>query len=154
MRPRPSPTPSHSPRSRPGNRRRALGERGELAVSEWYLARGFSLVARNWRCAAGEIDVIVRLGKLVVMCEVKTRSSDRFGAPEESVTPVKVRRLRRLAAAFLSDARASGLLSEGRTDAGASGGRDVSGGVDVRFDVASVTLSGAELTIDVIEGAF
>ena len=71
------------------------------------------------------------------------------------MTPVKVRRLRRLAAASLSgDERSSGLLSEGRTDAGASGGRDVSGGVDVRFDVASVTLSGAELTIDVIEGAF
>jgi hypothetical protein len=112
------------------------------------------LVERNWRCGAGEIDVIVRLGKLVVMCEVKTRSSDRFGAPEESVTPVKVRRLRRLAAAFLSDARASGLMSEGSTGAGAPGGPGGSGGLDVRFDVASVTFTRGELTIDVIEGAF
>jgi putative endonuclease len=109
---------------------------------QWYLARGFSLVVRNWRCSTGEIDVVVRQGQLVVMCEVKTRSSERFGAPEESVTAAKVRRLRRLAAAFLSEARSSGLLSEG------------SGGLDVRFDVASVTDVRGELSIHVIEGAF
>jgi putative endonuclease len=75
------------------------------------------------------------------MCEVKTRSSDRFGAPEESVTAAKIRRLRRLAAAFLSDGRTSRLLSG-------------SGGVDVRFDVASVTVTSDELSIEVIEDAF
>ncbi len=76
------------------------------------------------------------------MCEVKTRSSDRFGAPQEAVTSAKVRRLRRLAGAFLSDARTSGLLSSS------------SGGVDVRFDVASVTIARGELVVEVIEGAF
>jgi putative endonuclease len=134
--------------SRIGSRRKALGDRGEQAVTEWYLARGFSLVARNWRCASGEIDVVVRLGQLLVMCEVKTRTSDRFGAPEESVTSAKVRRLRRLAAAFLSDARDSGLLNEG------SGRSSSPGGLDVRFDVASVTVDRGQLTIDVIESAF
>jgi putative endonuclease len=119
-----------------------LGDRGEKAVVDWYLARGFSLVARNWRCASGEIDVVVRRDQIIVMCEVKTRTSDRFGAPEESVTSTKVRRLRRLAAVFLSEARSSGLLSEG------------SAGLDVRFDVAAVTIDRGELAIDVIESAF
>ncbi len=112
------------------------------------------MVARNWRCAAGEIDVIVRLDRLIVMCEVKTRSSDRFGAPEESVTPVKVRRLRRLAGAFLSEARTSGLLSEGHRESCSSGGPGASGDLDVRFDVASVTFTRGEFDINVIEGAF
>jgi putative endonuclease len=119
-----------------------LGDRGEKAVVDWYVARGFSLVARNWRCASGEIDVVVRHDQLLVMCEVKTRTSDRFGAPEESVTSAKVRRLRRLAAAFLSEARSSGLLGEG------------SAGLDVRFDVAAVTIVRGDLAIDVIESAF
>jgi putative endonuclease len=120
-----------------------LGDRGEKAVVDWYVARGFSLMARNWRCASGEIDVVVRHDQLLVMCEVKTRTSDRFGAPEESVTSAKVRRLRRLAAGFLSEARSSGLLNEG----GAAG-------LDVRFDVAAVTIDRGELAIDVIESAF
>jgi putative endonuclease len=114
-----------------------LGNRGEQAVVDWYLAQGFELVARNWRCPVGEIDIVVRRSRLLVVCEVKTRSSDRFGAPEESVTPVKVRRLRRLAAAFLSEARVCGRV-----------------GLDVRFDVASVTVVRGQLAIDVIEGAF
>ena len=97
---------------------------------------------------------MARLGQLVVMCEVKTRSSDRFGAPEEAVTAAKVRRLRRLAAAFLTDARASGLLSGAPGAAGEPGGSRPSGGVDVRFDVASVTVTRGELVIEVIEGAF
>ncbi len=85
------------------------------------------------------------------MCEVKTRSSDRFGAPEEAVTISKARRIRRIAAEWLASSRTSGALGQAHTVSGVSPAR---AGVDVRFDVASVTLTSGELLIEVIEGAF
>lgn len=137
-------------------RRKALGDLGEDIVAQWYVTRGFSVLARKWRSASGEIDVVARLGRLVVLCEVKTRSSDRFGAPVEAVTTAKVRRLRRLAGAFLSEARTSGLLSRDSGPQGAAGSSDPEG-VDVRFDVASVTITpgaNGRTEVEVIEGAF
>jgi len=93
--------------------------------------RGYEVVARNWRCAAGEIDLIVMGHGCLVFCEVKARASADFGGPEGAVGWQKQRRLRRLAAVWLSEYRPQGL-------------------VDVRFDVAAVV--GARVTI--IEGAF
>jgi putative endonuclease len=61
------------------------------------------VLATNWRCAAGELDLVCRRGRMVVVCEVKARSSSRFGAPEEAVGPAKQRRLRRVAACYLTD---------------------------------------------------
>jgi putative endonuclease len=58
---------------------------------------------RNWRCPAGEIDLVLRDGRVLVVCEVKTRSSARFGSPLEGVTERKAARLRRLAARWLSE---------------------------------------------------
>jgi putative endonuclease len=58
---------------------------------------------RNWRCDAGEIDLVLRDGDVLVVCEVKTRSSTRYGTPHEAVTDIKVARLRRLAARWLHD---------------------------------------------------
>jgi putative endonuclease len=85
---------------------------------------------RNWRCPAGELDLVVRVGRTVVFCEVKARATDAFGGGLAAVGWAKQRRLRALAAAWL----------------------DAHGchGVDVRFDVAAVTGT----TIDVIEAAF
>ena len=111
--------------------RRALGAAGEDAVARWYAAQGYDVVDRNWRCRDGELDVIARRGALLVFCEVKTRTSTRFGVPAEAVTPVKVARLRRLAMRWLAEHR----------DARAR---------DLRFDVASVL--GAK--VEVIEAAF
>jgi putative endonuclease len=117
-----------------GGQRQRLGARGEQLVAEWYTARGYRIVARNWRCREGEIDLVVwsRRGDLV-FCEVKTRSSVRFGVPAEAVTPVKQRRLRVLAARFL-----------------AAHGQAVAGRRGLRFDVASVTTG----RVEVIEAAF
>ena len=125
--------------------------RGEQAVAQWYEARGFEVAARNWRSRTGEIDLVLRLGQLVVICEVKTRSSERFGAPVEAVTPAKARRIRRLSAEWLAASRASGTFDQpsGRRAAGRG-----TGGVDVRFDVASVMMSGGDLVVDVMENAF
>lgn len=78
----------------------ALGRRGEEIAARYLASRGLAIVERNWRCPQGEIDVIARDGGELVFVEVKTRSSVAFGHPLESITPVKLARLRRLAAAW------------------------------------------------------
>ena len=55
------------------------------------------VVDRNWRCRDGEIDLVLTRARLLVFCEVKTRSSDAYGSPAAAVTPAKQARLRKLA---------------------------------------------------------
>jgi putative endonuclease len=114
--------------------RQRLGARGEDRAADWYRAAGYEVIARNWRCPEGELDLVVSLPGELVFCEVKTRSSDRFGVPAEAVTAAKQRRLRALAARFLAEHPA------------------VAGSVvgSIRFDVVAVTGP----TVDVIEAAF
>jgi len=81
--------------------RRAVGAYGERLAERHLRAQGLVVLARNWRCADGEVDLILRDGEDVVFCEVKTRRGDRFGTPAEAIGPAKVRRLRRLAARWL-----------------------------------------------------
>ena len=83
---------------------RRLGADGEQVAAQWYEARGYTVLARNWRCSDGELDLILATGSTVVFCEVKTRSSDRFGTPFDAVGPAKQRRLRRLAGRWLREA--------------------------------------------------
>ena len=116
-----------------------LGRRGEDRAARWYQEHGYEILARNWSCAAGEIDIVAIRGALVVFCEVKARSSLRFGAPAEAVGLAKQARLRRLAATWFAESRCRGQL-----------GRAPRPRFDVRFDVACV--AGAQL--DVLEGAF
>jgi putative endonuclease len=99
-------------------------------VARWYEARGYEVLDRNWRCARGEIDLVVGRPGEVAIVEVKTRTSDRFGVPALAVGYAKQARLRRLGAAWL-------------VEHGGGLGR-------VRFDVASV-LAGE---VSVIESAF
>lgn len=76
--------------------RKALGEYGErLAVGE-LRRRGLVILDRNWRCPAGELDIVARDGRVLVACEVKTRTSDRYGDPVEAITRQKADRLYRL----------------------------------------------------------
>ncbi len=110
--------------------RQALGAAGEDLAATWYEARGYRVLARNWRCRAGELDLVLRQGTTVVFCEVKSRSSLAFGSPLEAVTPEKCRHIRRLAAMWLAQAEA--------------------GAVELRFDVAAV-LGGR---VEVVEAAF
>ena len=108
-----------------------LGRRGEDLAAAFYESRGYAVLARNWRDGrAGELDLIVARGRELVVCEVKTRSSHRFGAPAEAVDWRKQRRVRALAARYLAQSRA----------------RPAS----VRFDVAAVMGD----TVEVIEAAF
>jgi putative endonuclease len=82
-------------------RRRLLGERGESIAARHLTGRGLVLLDRNWRCDAGEIDLVLRDGSVLVICEVKTRTSTDFGSPLEAVSRAKAERLRRLAARWL-----------------------------------------------------
>jgi len=111
--------------------KQALGRWGEDRVVRWYRRHGFEVLDRNWRSRHGELDVIVRRGSVVAVCEVKTRSSNAFGAPAEAVGWQKQRRIRRLAAQWLSE-------------------QERSTAVRLRFDVAEVV--GPEIRI--IESAF
>lgn len=78
------------------------GQHGEQLAAEYLIAKGLIVLDRNWRCEVGEIDIVAREGDALVICEVKTRSSLRCGAPLEAITPQKVARLRRLAACWIS----------------------------------------------------
>jgi putative endonuclease len=114
-----------------GRRHLDLGRRGEALVAEAYRARGYEIVARNWRNGrSGELDLVVTKRRAIVVCEVKTRSSAAFGLPAEAVDWRKQSRIRALTAAFLAahDVRPSG----------------------IRFDVAAVLGD----RVEIIEAAF
>jgi putative endonuclease len=89
------------------------------------------VVARNWRCRDGEIDLILRAGRVIVFCEVKARTSDAFGSAVEAVVAPKQARIRRLAARWLAE-------------------WDGPRPRQIRFDVVGVTAG----ELNVIEGAF
>ncbi len=95
-----------------------LGRRGEDAAAAYLERTGMTVVERNWRCKAGEVDLVALDGSEIVFVEVKTRKTTATGQPEEAVTPAKQRRYKRLAEAYLQQA--------GLSD------------VTVRFDVVSL----------------
>lgn len=107
----------------------ALGRWGERRVARHYESAGYAVLDQNWQVRGGEIDLVLARGDEIVFCEVKTRSSGRFGSGFEAVDGRKQRFLRRTAMSWLdvNDRRGS-----------------------LRFDVATVTGP----TIEVIEGAF
>lgn len=80
---------------------RDLGRQGEDAAAAWYEAAGFVLLDRNWRTATGELDLVCEHGGTVVFCEVKTRSTARFGFGVEAVTQAKQRKIRAVANEWL-----------------------------------------------------
>jgi putative endonuclease len=112
--------------------RRALGDFGERLAARHLEKQGLTLLDRNWRCPEGEIDIVARDGSTLVVCEVKTRSSTRYGTPLEAITMQKARRLHRLGVCW---ARAHEL-----------------GYVDLRVDVVTVLL-GKRPAIEHLVGA-
>lgn len=74
-----------------------LGKHGEQIAVDYLLAHDMQILDRNWRCSDGEIDVVAREGRTLVVVEVKTRSGRTHGTALEAVTWAKLARLRRLA---------------------------------------------------------
>ncbi|MHC4295577.1 MAG: YraN family protein [Planctomycetota bacterium] len=120
-----------------------LGRRGEQLALRLLKRRGLRILARNYRCPAGEIDLIVldsttgsEYGaETIAFVEVKTRSSDRYTAPESAVDTEKRRRMRKIADYYLARRQ-----------------RDR---FNVRFDVVSVLIEGAKQPrIEYIPDAF
>ena len=114
--------------------RRVLGIEGEAVAAIWYERRGFEVLARNWRCRSGEIDLVLAAAGLLVVCEVKTRSSNRYGSGAEAVDERKQRRIRAIAVQYLQQSQ----VSRGQ----------------LRFDVAVVTPGPHGYVVEVIEAAF
>ncbi|MCC7492404.1 MAG: YraN family protein [Fimbriimonadaceae bacterium] len=118
------------------DRRHQLGKAAEDAAWRELRRRGYRLIARNWRCPLGEIDLIARHRGEVVIVEVKARADGTWGGPELAVHPAKQRRLSRLADAWLLAQR----LDE----------------VPLRFDVVAITLDdgSGRPCLEVFEDAF
>lgn len=76
--------------------RKALGDFGERVAARFLADLGMVILDRNWRCPAGEIDIVALDRRELVICEVKTRTNRRFGTPFEAITADKLARLRRL----------------------------------------------------------
>jgi putative endonuclease len=113
-----------------------VGRTGEAAALSYYRRAGYRVVARNWRCPLGELDLVVAKGPTLIFCEVKSRRGRGWlGGPYEAVNWKKQRKLRMLAEAYLT---ASGTRARA-----------------IRFDVASVTADArGNLSVYVFEDAF
>ena len=79
-----------------------LGKSGEQAAADYLTSRGLRILDRNWRSADGEIDIVAAERHVLVVCEVKSRTSTRYGSPLEAVSRAKRARLRRLAVQWLN----------------------------------------------------
>ncbi|MCA1727302.1 MAG: YraN family protein [Actinobacteria bacterium] len=112
-----------------------VGTAGEAAAAAHYRQAGYRVLARNWRCRLGEIDLVLFRGRTLIVCEVKARRGSALGGPFEAVTRAKQRKLRLLAETFL-------IASSIRPP-------------EVRFDVASVMIDpGGTPRVHVFEHAF
>jgi len=107
-----------------------VGEAGETLAAQWYEASGYQILERNWRTREGELDLILRRNRTLVICEVKTRSSDAFGLPAEAVNRAKRERIRHLTGQYLQTTSVRFL--------------------EVRFDVAAILGD----DVQIIESAF
>ncbi len=112
----------------------ALGRRGERAAEKHLRRNGYRIVARNFRAAGAEIDLVAIDGDTLVFVEVKTRRSRAAGAPEEAVDERKQKRMRRAAEVFARRYRADE--------------------IEMRFDIIAVDASGKRLEIELLRNAF
>ena len=115
--------------------RRQLGDQGEDLAAAALKKQGYKILERNYVTPLGEIDLVARQGKTLVIVEVKTRKSLRFGSPQEAVSFAKQQRLRRLADYYVKQKRL---------------GEDVL----VRFDVVAIILGEDEAQVEIIQEAF
>lgn len=111
----------------------AQGTAAEETARHYLETQGLTLIARNFRCRGGELDLIMRDGDYLVFVEVRSRRHSRYGTPAESITPAKQQRLLRTAAIY---------LQRQPLDA------------PCRFDVVAMVITGSEPRIEWIRDAF
>jgi len=111
-----------------------LGKSGEEAAVGLLKENGYKVLSRNYKSKLGEIDIVARDKDTVCFIEVKTRLSERFGLPQESVTATKQRQISKIALGFLKE---KNLLA-----------------CKARFDVVSVIYSRGKPKLDLIKDAF
>jgi putative endonuclease len=114
--------------------RKRLGAAGEDLAAAYLVKQGYKILERNYTCPLGEIDLVARQGKTLVIIEVKTRSHAQFGLPQEAVHHAKQAKLRRLAEYYLKQKQLAAAT--------------------VRFDVVAITLAGAGPAVELIQDAF
>lgn len=131
------PKPEH--KSSPKLTRQQKGKLGEQAACRWLQEHDYEIVAQNWRCRSGEIDIVATFEGLVIFVEVRSRSgAGRYGTPQESVDFRKVQQVRSTAAVYM---QRSGELNLNR---------------QIRFDVIAVMQDaiGETVSIEHIVNAF
>jgi putative endonuclease len=84
-------------------KRRETGALGEKVAGAFLENNGYEIIARNYRCTEGEVDIIANCGDTLVFIEVRTKRNRQYGSPEESITPVKKERLRALAERYIQE---------------------------------------------------
>ena len=114
--------------------RQQLGAEGERAAERFLRRQHYAIVVRNYRCRAGEIDLVALDGSTVVFVEVKTRAQAGCGSPLEAVDSRKQRQIQRAAQVYLRDKR---LLDR-----------------DARFDVVGVWQQDGGLRCELVKNAF
>jgi putative endonuclease len=114
-------------------RHNELGKKGEELARKMLIDKGYEIIETNWRCDKDEIDIIAKDGDEIVIVEVKTRSTDFFGFPEDAVDTKKEKFLIRATESY---------LFENKID------------VDTRFDIVAIILNTKETKIHHIIDAF
>lgn len=114
--------------------RQHTGKTGEDMAVDYLRERGYEILERNFRCSFGEMDIIGRQGAVLAFVEVRTRRTDGFGQPLESVGPVKQKKLSRIALFYLQKHRLEGS--------------------EARFDVLGITMGSQGTQIELIRDAF
>jgi putative endonuclease len=113
---------------------KTLGEKGEDIAAAFLKKKGYNILFRNYKCSFGEIDIIAKHKKTLSFIEVKTRSTKKYGLPQEAVTSVKQAKISRVALEFVQRYK-----MENRA---------------ARFDVVSVQSLNDGYEVDLIENAF
>jgi putative endonuclease len=117
----------------------AVGRHGEDLAARHLETAGLQILARNWRCRAGELDIVARDGSALVFAEVKTRSSLAYGSGAEAISRAKSARIRQLAVHWMTAHR--------------DGGERIFWS-SVRFDVVSIVGSSSGFEVTHLVGAF
>lgn len=110
-----------------------LGEKGEAIAQKFLIEKGYLILETNWRCDKDELDIIAQHDDTLVIIEVKTRSTNEFGEPEEAVNYHKEQTILRATEAYLLQSNID---------------------LDVRYDIIAVIIDNGKISVNHIEDAF